>query len=482
MSEKMSSKVFSGMFWKFAERIGAQGVSFIISIILARLLSPEDYGVITLLLIFIDIANVFVTSGLGVALVQKKDADDVDYSSVFYFNILFSIVLYLLMFNLAPFISEIYDNSELIPLIRLLSLKLPLASINSIQQAYVQKRMLFKKFFFSTFFGTLLSGVVGVVAAYGGMGAYALVAQYLTNSAVGTIILWFTLDWKPVMKISISRLIPLIQYGWKILIASIIDVFYNNLRSFFIGGFYSSSDLAFFNQGKKFPQLISLNVNTTIDSVLLPVMVEYQDNSVKLKETVRKSIKLSSMIMWPMMIGMIAVSENLIEFLLTDKWLPCLPFLWISCIQYAFEPVQTANLQSIKALGRSDIILNLEMLKKGYGILVLLLSIRYGVMAIAIAGMTQTFVAALLNSIPNRKLLGYNAKEQILDLLPPICSSIIMGVAVYSINYISLNPLITMIIQVISGMLIYCCISYITQKEMFNYLLSIFKNKFLHKN
>lgn len=461
----MKEKVLSGVIWRFGERICAQGVSFIVSIILARLLSPNDYGIIAILMIFIDIANVFVVSGFGIALVQKKDVDNLDYSSVFYFNILFSTAVYLLLFLAAPAIADFYQKPILIHTLRIMAIKIPLAGINSVQQAYVQKNMIFKKFFFSTIIGTFLSAIVGIAMAYSGYGVYALIAQYLVNAFCGTFVLWITVKWRPDFAFSYKRLKPLVQYGWKILAASLLGTFYTNLRSFVIGKKYSTSDLAYYNQGQKIPQMIVTNVNVTVDSVLLPAMSNIQDRQEKLKSMVRKSIRTSSMIMWPFMLGILGVSERLVVILLTEKWLPCLPFLWIACLQFALEPIHTTNLQAIKAMGRSDLILKLEIIKKTYGILAILVSMKYGVLAIAIGGITQTMVATICNTFPNRKLLLYSYKEQLRDLMPAVISSCIMLISVYFVGKLDGNMLFIMILQILTGVIVYVLISFYLQRE-----------------
>lgn len=475
----LGRNIVSGLFWRFGERICAQGVSFIISLILARLLSPNDYGIVAILLIFIDIANVFVTSSFGVALVQKQDADQVDFSSVFYFNTVLSIGIYLLLFSVAPLVESFYAIEGLTQLLRLLSLKLILSGINSVQQAYVQKHMMFKKFFFSTLIGTVISAVVGVVMAYLGYGPLALVCQYLTNSFIDTVVLWFTVRWRPVATFSMERLMPLIRYGWKILASGLLGTFYINLRSFVIGKMYTTDDLAYYNQGQKFPQLIVTNLNTAIDSVLLPAMAQVQNSREELKKLIRNSIRIASLIMWPLMIGLLAVSENVVILLLTEKWLPCLPFMWMACVQYALEPVQTANLQAIKAVGRSDIILKLEIIKKGYGILILLLTMKYGVLAIALGGVSQTFVATLCNTSPNRKLLGYRYREQIHDLFPAIWMSLVMGAIVLLVGKLPFEPLLTVVLQVMIGMIVYVILVYIFQRSVFQMVLSKIKSMIL---
>lgn len=474
----LQKKVFSGLFWKFGERIGAQAVSFLVSIILARLLLPSDYGVIALITIFIDIANVFVSSGFGAALVQKKDADEVDFSSVFYFSILMSWVLYGIVFAFAPAVAWFYEKPILIPVLRVMALKLPLAGVNSVQHAYVQKKMLFKRFFFSTLIGTVGSAVVGIVMAYMGFGPWALVAQYLFNSTMDTIILWFTVKWRPVWVFSYERMKMLFGFGWKMLCSELIHTSYSQIRSLIIGKVYTEKDLAFYNQGGKLPGIIVTNINSSISSVLFPAMTMKQDNKEKMKEVVRLSIRVSSYVMWPLMIGLMVMTEPVVRLIFTDKWLPCVPFMQIACIQYALEPVQTANVQAVKAMGKGRTYLIMEIVKKSFGILMIVAVMHQGVMAIALTAMVVTFFAALVNSTPNRKFLGYTYREQLADLLPSILLAGAMGVCVFLVGKIPLPAIVSICIQLVSGVVTYILLSRIFKISQFEYIWNAVKNIF----
>ena len=290
--EKMT--VISNLVWRFAERCGAQLVSFIVSIVLARILAPEDYGTIALVTVFTAILQVFVDSGIGTALIQKKDADEIDFSSVFYFNFVVCLILYLGMFSAAPFIADFYGDVTLVPVIRILSLTIVISGVKGIQQAYVSRNMLFKRFFFSTIGGTIFSAVLGIAMAYAGFGIWALVAQQLSNTFIDTLILWITVRWRPTKSFSWTRLKYLLSFGWKLLVSSLLDTAYNNLRNLIIGKMYSSSDLAFYNQGDKFPKVIVTNINASIDSVLLPTMSSAQDDKERVKQMTRRAIKTST--------------------------------------------------------------------------------------------------------------------------------------------------------------------------------------------
>ncbi|OAD89122.1 polysaccharide biosynthesis protein [Clostridiales bacterium KLE1615] len=472
--------VVSNFIWRFAERCGAQLVTFIVSIILARILAPEDYGTIALVTVFTTILQVFVDSGLGTALIQKKNADDLDFSSVFYFNFVVCFVLYAGMFVAAPFIAKFYGDTTLTPIIRVISLTIVISGVKGIQQAYVSKNMLFKRFFFSTIGGTIFSAFLGIGLAKAGYGVWALVAQQLSNTTVDTIILWITVRWRPRKAFSWKRLKSLLSFGWKLLVSSLLDTCYNNLRNLIIGKMYSASDLAFYNQGDKFPKLIVTNINTSIDSVLLPTMSSAQDDRERVKNMTRRAIKTSTYVMAPLMMGLAFCATTIVKLVLTDKWLPCVPFLRIFCITYMFWPVHTANLNAINAMGRSDWFLRLEIIKKIMGIAILLSTMWFGVMAMAYSLLLSSVLSQIINSWPNRKLLGYGYLEQVRDFAPGILLAVGMGICVYFIGYIPLPTIMTLVIQIFAGAALYIGVSAILKLEEFEYLLGMVKS-FLKK-
>lgn len=475
-----NTKVIKNFFWRFAERCGAQAVTFVVSIVLARILTPEDYGKIALITVFTTIMQVFVDSGLGTALIQKKDADDLDFSSVFYFNLIVCLALYEVMFIASPYIANFYGDTSLISIIRVISLTIVISGLKGIQQSYVSRNMLFKRFFFSTLGGTIFSAFFGIALAYAGFGVWAIVVQQLSNTAIDTLILWLTVKWRPKRIFSWERLKKLLSFGWKMLASSLLDTIYNNIRSMIIGKMYSSVDLAYYNQGDQFPSVIVSNINKSIDSVLLPTMANAQDDCARVKAMTQRSIKTSTYIMAPLMMGMAFCAEPIVRVVLTDKWLPCVPFLRIFCITYMFWPVHTANLNAIKAMGRSDWFLRLEIIKKAIGMLILLSTMWFGVMAMAYSLLLSSVLSQIINSWPNRKLLGYGYLEQVKDVAPGIVLAVGMGICVYFIGFISLPTVITLVIQIVAGAAIYVSISAILRLEEFNYLLGMIKS-FLKK-
>lgn len=470
-----SGSIISNLIWRFAERCGAQGVSFIVSVVLARILAPEVYGTIALVTVFTAILQVFIDSGLGNALIQKKGADDLDYSSVFWGNMILCSCLYIVLFAAAPLIADFYNDLSLIPVVRVMGLTLIISGLRNIQQAYVSKHMLFKKFFFATLGGTIVSAFVGIGMAICGFGVWALVAQYLVNRLIETCVLWITVRWHPKLTFSIKRMKTLVSYGWKILASGLLDSIYNNLRQLIIGRAYTSTDLAFYNKGMQIPNLVVTNVNTSIDSVLLPAMSNTQDDRQKVKKLTRRSIRLSSYIMCPIMVGLAVCAEPLVSVLLTDKWLPCVFYLRIFCFSYAWYPVHTANLNAIKAIGRSDIFLKLEIIKKIIGVSVLLLVMNQGIEMIAVSLLLTSITSSIVNAFPNKRLIDYSYGEQIRDLIPATLLSVIMGVLIWGITLLPISNISQLIIMIPLGAVIYLIGSRKMRLEEYESVLKIAK-------
>lgn len=465
-----AKSITSNFFWRFFERCGAQLVTFLVSIVLARLLDPTVYGEIALITVFTCLLQVFVDSGLGTALIQKKNADDLDFSTVFYFNIGMCLALYGVMFLAAPFIADFYKIPHITPVIRVLSLTLVVSGVRNIQQSFISKNLLFKKFFFATIGGSIGAAIVGIAMAYSNYGVWALVGQQLTNVTLGTIILWATVHWRPKLMFSAQRLKGLFSYGWKLLVSALLDTGYNQLRQLIIGRVYTAKDLAFYNQGHHFPNVIVANINTSIDSVLLPAMSAEQDDIDRVRAMTRRAISISTYIMMPMMMGLAVCAEPLVRLVLTEKWLPCVPFLRVFCFTFAFWPVHTANLNAIKALGRSDLFLKLEIIKKTMGLIAILITMNISVMAMAYSLLVTSVLSQIINSWPNKTLLGYNYLHQLKDMLPQIILSLIMGAAAYAIQFANLNDIVTITLQIFASVIVYATLSWIFKVDSFCYM------------
>jgi len=465
--------IISSLIWKFMERMGIQGTQFVVSIILARLLAPDDFGLIALVMAVIAIANVFVQSGLGTALIQKKDADDTDFSSVFYASFLLSIVIYALIFFTSPHIAGFYNKPELVPIIRVLTLSLFIGVFNSIQYAYIARHMLFKKLFFRSIGAMIPSSIIGIVMAFSGFGVWALVAQQLSNSLLAVIIMLFVVPWRPKLLFSFERLGKLFSFGWKLLVSSIIDTVYSQLQSIIIGKMFSTANLAFYDRGSHFPYIVVNNINNSIQAVMLPSLSAYQDNKPQVKKMMRRAIVTSSFLIIPMMAGLAAMADSVVLALLGEKWLPCVPFVQIFCFIYAFYPIHTSNLSAINAMGRSDIFLKLEIIKKVYGLAILIGCILYFRTPIGIAygSAICTVIASFVNAFPNKRLLNYSYLEQIKDIVPSALLALVMAIIVIAINYLHINIYLTIILQIAIGSVTYLGLAKILHFESLDYLI-----------
>lgn len=466
------SGLLYNLIWKFLERISAQLISLCVSIILARLLEPSHYGVISIVMIFITIADVFVNEGFGSALIQKKDIQPIDYYSVLYFNIGFSFILYTILFFSAPLIAGFYGEEFgiLVPVLRILGLRILVTAINTVQYAYISRHMMFKKLFVSTLGGTICSAIVGIVMACAGFGVWSLVAQYLISSVVCTLTLTVVLK-KPLRLVfSIKSLSSLFPYGIRILGTGLLITGYQELRALIIGKVYSSADLAYYDKGRQFPNLIVTNINTSIGSVLFPKMSSEQDDRERIKATTRHSIRFSAYLMCPMMLGLSAVAEPFIKLILTEKWLVCVPLLQMFCVIYLFQPIHTANMQAIKAIGRSDVYLKLEIVKKIIELVVLLVAMWISVEAIVIGMALCTTLFTFVNAYPNIKLINYSFKEQIMDILPSLVMALIMFICVSMLQAIPLNEWIIFLAQILTGISVYLLLSIVTKNKEFLYI------------
>ena len=472
-----NNSTIANFIWRFTERTAAQLVTFVVSIILARILSPEYYGTIALVTVFTTILQVFVDSGLGTALIQKKDADDLDFSSVFFFNMFMCVVLYIVMYIVSPYIAAFYNDKGLTPIIRFISLTIIISGVKGIQQAYVSRNMLFKRFFFSTIGGTIASAIIGIILAYRGYGVWALAIQQVSNTAIDTLILWLTVKWKPKFMFSFQRLKRLLRFGWKLLVSALLDTIYGNLRNLIIGKKYTSADLAYFDQGDKLPKAIVTNINVSIDSVLLPTMSKMQDKTEAVRTLTRRAIRISVYIVAPLMIGFACCADSLVRLVLTDKWLPCVPFIRILSVSYLFWPIHTANLNAIKAVGRSDIFLKLEVIKKAVGLALLLSTMWFGVKIMAYGLIVECLLGLIVNTWPNKKLLHYGYIDQMRDIAPSVLLSMAMGVAVYCVGLISMPEIVKVVAQITLGIVIYVAGSGIFRMKEFEYLIKKLRKK-----
>lgn len=471
MEEKnMKEKTITNLIWRFAERILAQGVTLLVTIVLARILLPEDYGAVSLISVFVNICNVFVTKSFGNALIQKKDADDVDFSTVFYINMAMTVLVYSIIFISAPWIAEFYNMPELSPLLRVMGLRIPCAAINSVQNAYVARQLKFKKFFFATLTGTVVSAGVGIGMAFAGMGAWALVFQYLSNVIIDTIFLWFTVKWRPKLLFSFKRARFLFSYGGKLLASSLLEEANIEIKSSAIGKVYSSVDLAFYTKGKQFPTLINTNINESISSVLFPVLAQSQGDVNRLRDYMKRVIKTAAFVIFPLQFGLMAVATQFVSVFLTDKWLGCVPYLRIMCLAYLCTPINTANMQAIKAMGKSGYVLKISVISNIAGIVIMFLTLPFGVTYVAWGAFLSTVLTTVISSTVIGRLIHYGTFRQIKDLLSVIVLSVTMAGLVYIVGFVPLSDWILLIIQILVGGLYYIIMANLFKVDSYQYI------------
>lgn len=473
-------KVAGGLFWSYGERIMAQLVSLIVSIVLARLLDPENYGVISIVMIFITFCDAIVTGGFGNAIVQKKDADELDVNTMLCCSVATSILLYIIIFCAAPYIASFYNMPIIRPILRVLGVRLLISGVNSIQRAWIQKRMLFKRFFISTSFGTIISAVVGISMAYMGKGAWALVGQYLTNSFIDTTVLLITNDWKPRLQFSWKSAKEMLSYGWKVLVTTVVYTIEGDLRSLIIGKKFGSADLAYYDQGKKFPNLLVTNINTSISNVMFPVLSENQNDPTRLKQLCRRAVRIGIYLLSPLLIGLIGVADTFVIAILSEKWASCIPFLRILTLVFLVRPFTTTCQQSILSVGRSDITLKIEIIVNAVAIGILFYSvfILESVIGIAIGTLIAELVSMGMFMYYENKIIRYSYKEQLQDLLPSLGLATVMGVIVYIVHFLPIHKWLALILQVVIGAVFYFAASYALQFEPFVYLVGMLKEKF----
>lgn len=457
---KSKPDIVGSLFWSFLERVGAQTVGLVVSTVLARFILPEDYGIIAAATIFTGLATTFVSGGFGNALIQKKDADDKDYSTMFIFNLVFSVSVYFIVFFTAPFLVKVFsssfDQELLTTVVRILGIGIVFASFNSFYRAILTKKLLFRKLFKQTLVGTMFSGMIGIVLAYKGFGVWALVTQSLVSYFINSLIFVCSSKWRPKLYFSFERFKIMFSFGAKLLISGLMITAYTEMTGLVIGNRYSSGDLAYYKKGTNYPKLIVLNIVTAINTALFPILSSISDKSEQIR-IVRKFNRISAFVITPMMFGFAAVAPAFVELLLTEKWLPCVPFLQLCCLSYAIQPLEMSSLQYLKAAGKATEYLVLDIVRKCIGIILIVFAVacNKGVLLVAFADVVSNFIAIFVNMYPGKKHIGYLIKHQIWDVLPKFVLSGVMFVAVYAINYISLPLTLKLVIQVIVGVVLY---------------------------
>lgn len=460
--------IIKNVIWRFLERSGAQLLSLIVSIILARIIEPKEYGLIALVIVINNILSVFVDSGLGKGLIQKRNVDELDYNTVFITNVFLCTVFYIGLYYSAPYIERFYDMDGLCIVIRVLGTTIIVAGLKNIQVAFVSKNLMFKRFFFSTLISKLLSSCLGITLAYKGYGIWALVALEVSMQVIDTLVLWTTVNWRPSFIFSINRLRSLYSYSIGIFLVSLINNMYNNIRQLLIGKVYTSIDLALFNKGKQFPSAIAININSSIDTVMFPVLSHMQNDLEEVKKSSFKAIKYNIFFLSPILIGLFSCAENFVSTLLTDKWMHSVIYIQVFCIIFLLEPFILVNFNIIKSIGKSQLLFRLSFIQRCVDFILIFSFISFSPIAMAYSLLIGTVFSIITSSYSVNKIINLPFFEILKQTKFIFLSSIVMGVFVNTVQLIYGYGFPQLVIQVVGGAIIYL------------YLCKLFKINELH--
>lgn len=471
MPSPLKERVLSGLLWRGLERVGTQGIQFVIAIVIARQLMPKDFGTVALISVFIALAAVFVESGFGAALIQKRDATDLDFCSIFYFNLGGASLLYGVLFFGAPWVSTFYHDPILTPVIRVLALALILQAFGKIQSTLLTRDMKFKLSMKVSLAASLIAGTIGVGMAYSGFGLWSLVFSSLGSAGATSVLLWFVVGWRPHLRFSLRSIRSLFRYSSKLLASGLLDTAFNNLHTAVIGKFFSPVALGFYNRGQSFPSFLVNSISGTISGVMFPALAGCQDDIGSVKRILRRMLKTTTFLVFPALLGLAVIADPLVVLVLTEKWLPCSPFLQVSCVTFAFWPIHVANLQVIKALGRSDIFLTLEVMKKALVVAAILVTLPYGLMAMVVGQAATSFMSIAINARPNSRLIDYSIREQLTDILPNLLAALSMAVLTYALGLLVKPLLLRLVVQILVGVASYVVLCHLLRLESYRFLL-----------
>lgn len=451
--------VASSILYKSLERYSTMAFQLIVQIVIARILAPEDFGVVAMMTVFINVAGVFIYNGFNMAVIQKKDADEKDFCTALSVNLFVGILLYLVFFACAPLIAAFYKQNDLNVCLRVLALILPIGSVYSIQSAILSRFMQYDKLFICNFGGSVVSGILGVITALMGLGFWALIIQQLSNIIVATILISIKTEIRLKLLFVANSAREMFAFGWKLLVAGLINAIYGELNSLVIGKKYSSADLAFFTKGKTFPNALASGLDSALQSVMLSSMSRKQDDYSELRLLMRKAMVSNTYLIMPLMALLAICAKPFTLFLLTEKWLPLVPYMQITCLTVAFHPIGTINIQALAAIGRSDVRLKLEFIKKPVGLVLLLLSLNYGPMAIAISVAITSFFSFGIGLVACQKYINYSAVRACKAVLPAFLLSCFVGLICYWFIFWDVNPLIILLSQVFAYVILYISLS-----------------------
>lgn len=452
--ESLKHKTVKGASWSFIDSIAGQGIAFLVGLVLARLLTPEEYGLIGIITIFIAVFNSIVDSGFSNALIRKNDAKDKDYNTVFITNLVLSVVLFGALYVSAPAISRFFSQPQLIPLLRVMGIIVIINAFAIIQRTILVKKVDFKTQTKVSLISSISSGVVGIGMALNGLGVWSLVGQQISRQFLNSAFLWIYSKWYPKLQFSIQSFKELFSFGWKLLASSLLDTVWREIYQVVIGKYYTPAALGQYTRAQQFASICSSNLNSVVQRVSFPVLSSVQDDKERLKNGYKRIIKVSMLITFTLMLGLAAVAKPLVLALIGEQWLPCVPFLQIICLQMMLYPLHSLNLNMLQVQGRSDLFLKLEIIKKIIAVGPLLLGIFVNIYWMLGSSVITGFIAYYLNAYYSGPFLNYSIKEQIIDILPSFGVAIMMAIPVFAMSFIPMVPFVLLSLQIVAGALI----------------------------
>lgn len=477
----LKKTVLTGMFWSTLQQFSTQGIAFVVSVILARLLSPGEFGLIGMIAVLMGIGTVLMEAGLGQSLIRTTNPTDEDYTTVFYFNLIGSFLVYLIVFFVSPFIADFYNQPLLESIIKWYCLIFIINAFSSIQYTRLSKQMEFKKELTITIPSLIFSSIVGVSMAYMGYGVWSLVGSTLTQSLLASIQLWFRSDWKPTLNFNIEKFKYHFHYGYKLTLSGLLDTIFVNAYAIIIGKFFAPAQVGFYNRADSLKQLPVTNISVVLNKVTFPLFAQVKDDDVRLKDIYKKVMQMVVFFVSPVLLILAALAEPLFRFLFTEKWLPAVPYFQILCWNGILYPIHSYNLNILKVKGRSDLFLKLEIIKKAMIIIVIAVSIKFGISGLLYSTIIISLLAFFINTHYTGKFLNYSSMDQTKDLLPTILLATIVGGIVYGFDFFVKNYLGFDILRLFFGggvgILIYFITAYLFKMDSLNELIKIIKKQ-----
>lgn len=476
----LKRKVFSGMIWRISERGSIQFINFALQIVLARILSTDDYGILAILSAFINISTTLINNGLVNSLIQKKNSDDLDLNTIFWIQFGISIVLVGILFVMAPFVAAYYCNDMITEYLRVMSILLIVESLSTIQLTVLRKRLEFKKSFFANVIGTIVYGIVGISLAINNCGCWSLIWAQIAMKIAVLVVLLFRVRWVPRFAFSFHRFASMFSYSWKLTVGWLLGTLHQNIFSLVIGKCFPTSVLGYYNRAQNLPNTMTVTLNETISNVMFPALSLIQDDARKMKTVTRRMMRVTAFVVCPIMAGIAGISKSFVLVFLKEKWAPSIPLMQIFCIVYGINVISTTNMQTFNAIGRSDVFMKAEIVKRSLSLVVLLLMVRIGILAVVIGLSIMGLYSLCYNAYQNRKVLGYSIAEQGKDILISFVCAVFMFGIVELINWISLAYSVTLVIQIFVGVISYLMLSYLLNKEVLSEVFVIVRSAIHH--